>query len=166
MPASMNLIHQVYDVLQTRYQNLLARGADDPVKGFPRELDLVRNQLDSAAFTIRNWTGDINRLNDIVVSVGLKVKPVLDKIESKYPTGTMVQPGSNVSMPGRLAETLTPKISMDDLASDAKEGIGAARGHELLDSFIPWWFVGGMDMRIVGAAVVGLGLLTFFWRRR
>jgi len=166
MSASLALINQTYDVLSTRYFNLLARGADDPVKGFPRELDLIRTQLDSVAFTIQSWRGDINRLNDIVVSVGLKVKPMLDKIESKYPVGTMVQPGSSVSMPGRLAETLTPKIPTSDLEANAEEGIGAARGNELLDSYIPWWFVGGVDLRVVGAVVVGVGLLAFFWRRR
>jgi hypothetical protein len=166
MSASLVLINQTYDKLSTRYFNLLARGADHPTEGFPRELDQIRTQLNSVAAVMQSWRGDINRLNDIVVNVGLKIKPVLDKIESKYPPGTMVPPGSSVSMPGRLAETLTPKIPPAELEKQAPEGIGAERGEELLDTYVPWWFVGGVDMRVVGAAVVGLGLLAFFWRRR
>jgi hypothetical protein len=163
--ASTALIHQTYDRLSTRYQNLLARGADDPVSGFPQELDLVRNRLNSVAFVLQNWKGDVNRLNDIVVSEGLKIKPVLDKIESKYPPGSMVRPGSSVNQPGRLAETLVPTVPMNKLEASAPVGIGAARGGELLDTGVPWYFVSGIDLRIVGAVVGGVGILVLLWRK-
>lgn len=163
MPVQQD-INKTYDLLQTRYANLLARGADSPRGGFPHQMDNIRSQLDSVAYTIRNWRGPVERLNDIIVSVGLRVKADLDKIESKFPAGTMVIPGSTVHAPGRLPETMLPKIPMEDLASQAPEGIGMARGAELLNPS-PWYFWNGMDLRIVGAAIVG-GIVFIAWRAK
>jgi hypothetical protein len=159
-------INRTYDKLSTRYFNLLSRGADHPTNGFPTELDQVRVILNSMADKIQNYNGDITRLNDLVVSYGLKIKPILDKAESKFPAGTTVVPYSTVNTPGRLPETMLPKIPLDVMLDNSPEGVGQERGKELLED-TPWYFWKGMDLRIIGGALaVGAVALIFFARKK
>lgn len=163
--ATMSVINQTYNIYRDRYFRLLARGADDPRAGFQKDLDYARMRIDSVADAFKVFRSSPEKLNDIVVNVGLELKPIFDQIETRFPPGTKVVPGSSVHSPGRLPESTQPKLSPEHLAEEAPEGIGRERGAELLIN-VPWYFWKGVDLRVVLGVAGGALLVTYFMKRR
>lgn len=166
MGASLTVINQAYNSYRDRYYHLLSRGARSK---YPDELDHVRLLLNSVEKTWQKLADTApERLYDVVVHVGLEVKPILDKIESAFPVGTVVGPGYTERTLLKQESTFsvgTVDETTKQLLERAPEGIGPGKADEL-DEGIPWYFIGGIDLRIIGGVAVGLGLVTWLVRRR
>lgn len=162
--ATMAVIDMTYQTLRNRYQALLRRGARAE---FQQDMDYIRQQLDSIENAWPELINNPGRLYDVVVSVGTRIKPKLDKIESKYGEGTRVGPGH---FEAGLPESSMPKIAPGELLFSAPVGIGNKKGRDIIQPFSPWFYVSGVDLRIVGGVVAGLVVLTvgqkWFQRRR
>jgi len=156
----LNVINQAYNSYRDRYFHLLSRGARGR---YPEEMDHVRQLINSVEKAWPALMPSPDRLFDVVVNTGLEVKPILDKVETQFPEGTRVGPGYKEV--ASLPESSLPTLTASDLLEKAPEGIGQGKAAEL-DEGIPWYYVGGIDLRVIGGVAVGLGLVTWLMRRR
>lgn len=162
--ATFEQVNDAYNAIADRYQTIESRGAG---RKYPTEMDLVRTKIVSIG---RAWpkyvsANDPDRLLDIVVNEGVKIKKILDQIESAFPPGTMVLPGSTGEK-DRLKLYDLQIVTPGQLESEAPPGIGMEKLSDLIQIGPSGWFIAGIDMRWIAGVVFGLGALNFFWRRR
>ena len=74
-------------------------------------------------------------------------------------------PGSTVHVPFRMGETSQILYTPDELAEKAPEGIAQKIGIDLIQE-APWYFWNGIDLRVIGAVVVGSVTLLWVWRKK
>jgi hypothetical protein len=155
-------IRNARDALGRQYHTLAARGAR---REYRADMDFVIMKLNTLD---RNWialSANPDAMWDVVVHIGTQVKPILNKIESKYAT-TRVAPYSTGEAGTALPSQLREDKTVDDLVADAPIGIGNKEGGFVLDEEIPWYYWNGMDLRFIGGAAAFLVIGGVIWRTR
>lgn len=162
--ATFEDVNKAYNAYRDRYYTIQSRGAG---RKYPTEMDLIRTKLTSIE---RAWPtyvngGDPDRLLDIVVNEGLKIQKMLDQIESDFPAGTRVEPGST-GEEGRLRSMDIQVIPPEQLEAEAPFNVGIEKFDDVFKTNSGGWYVAGIDMRWVAGAILGIGVINYFWRRR
>ena len=164
MVATFEEVNKAYNAFRDRYYTVQARGAG---RKYPTEMDLIRTKLTSIERAWPTYTnsGNPDRLLDIVVNEGLKIQKMLDQIESDFPAGTLVKPGST-GEGNRLLSSDIRVIPPEQLEAEAPFDVGQDKFDDVFKTNQSGWYVAGIDMRWVAGAVLGLVAINYFWRRR
>lgn len=162
--ATFEDVNKAYNAFRDRYYNIQSRGAG---RKYPNEMDLIRTKITSIE---RAWPAYVsannpNRLLDIVVNEGLKIQKMLNQIESDFPPGTLVTHGSTGEA-DRLHSKDLPIVTVDQLETETPLDVGGEKFEDVFKTNQNGWYVAGVDMRWVAGAVLGIGVINYFWRRR
>ena len=162
--ATFEDVNKAYNAFRDRYYNVQSRGAG---RKYPNEMDLIRMKLTSIerAWPVYMNSGNIERLLDIVVNEGLKIQKMLDQIESDFPPGTLVKPGSTGEK-DRIRMEDIQVVPPEQLEAEAPFDVGKEKFDDVFKTNSGGWYVAGIDMRWVAGAVLGIGVINYFWRRR
>ena len=162
--ATFEDAHKAYNAYRDRYYQIQSRGAG---RKYPNEMDLIRAKIASIE---RAWPAYVsannpNRLLDIVVNEGLKIQKMLNQIESDFPPGMLVAPGSTGEANRLFAKDL-PIVSVDQLETEAPLDVGGEKFEDVFKTNQGGWYIAGIDMRWVAGSLVGIGVINYLWRRR
>jgi len=159
--ATMADVNAAYSEYRDRFYRLQSRGAG---RKWPVEMDRIRAKLNSIERAWPAYMGKPDRLLDVVVSEGIELQKTMDRIESDFPPGTRVAPGSTGEETRLNIEDL-PATSKEELERNAPKGFGEANKDKLLRG--PggkWYYFGGFDARWILGVLGGLGFVEYLRR--